>query len=196
MIGMVIPLMLFVAAGQALPSANEVMARARKTYAGLRVYDDDVRVYDLERKPPKLIAEAKMHYRAPKQFRYVYKWLREGATTTITENAQGKIRSGTVVWRRPLRWPLTSKGLTEDAAQKATYEPIYLLRYDPETFEDATVTKETVGGKACYCINDRFKYWWWFDVKTMLLVQARYEYTKHMFFVTERYEFHPKVTKR
>lgn len=155
---MIAGLVLFVASKQALPTAAALENRAAAFYAGVRTYDDDVKVYDVDFHERHLIAEETIRYRAPREYRVVYRWIREGATTTATQDAKGRRHVRTVVWRHPLRGELTAKDLNQMAlGADATWllrmaiVPVAKPLTGPEdTDEDVIVWSEVAKGRRLY----------------------------------------------
>lgn len=188
-----------------LPKPFELHNRAAAFYAGVRAYDDNVKVYDIDSHPRRLIAEVTIHYRAPKQYRVVYRWIREGATTTATQDTKGRKRVRTVVWRHPLRGELAAKDLNQMAlGADATWllrmaiDPVAKPIKGPEdTDEDVIVWAEVENGRRLYTeySGGRHSDWSFYDARTGELVKTRHRWAHHMHFGDELTVFHPRLKR-
>lgn len=188
---------------QILPTAIEVENRAAAFYAGVRAYDDDVNVYDVDFHERHLIAKVTIHYRAPKEYRVVYRWIREGATTTATQDAKGRKHARTAVWRHPLRGQLRAKDLNDLALSG---DPTWLLQLAMEPVAKPTangeypdkVWAERENGRLLYCVfriaggEERTYY----DAKTGEIVKTRRSWAHHMSVGDELTVFHPRLARK
>ncbi|HVT12805.1 MAG TPA: hypothetical protein VHE55_11105 [Fimbriimonadaceae bacterium] len=187
------------------PKPFELANRVEKYYAGVRSYDDDVKVYDVDGGGHRLIADVKIHYKAPKEYRVVYRWIREGATTTATEDAKGRKRVRTVVWRHPLRGQLSAKDLDEEVFRSDATELLHLamepvakpLKGPQDNEKDLVVWSETENGRRLFVeySGGRHSDWTFYDARTGELVKTRHSWAHHMHSGDVLTVFHPRLKR-